>query len=125
MSAASSADGDREAWLGERAAAALASAQSLLAGAGVAHRTHWTSGDRAAEICAAAERLRVDRILMGIARKNSLTRMFEDSVTERVLQGTPAPVELVVGDAVSGWERWGVPAGVLAGGALLLAAALD
>ncbi len=116
---------DREGWLAERAAAALADAQALLVEAGVAHRTHWVAGDRATEICAAAERLRVDHILMGIARKNSLTRMFEDSVAERVLQATPAPVELVVGDAAAGWQRWGVPAGIVAGGGLLLAAALD
>jgi hypothetical protein len=59
---------------------------------------------------------------MGTARKNSLTRMIEDSVTHRVLETSPVPVEIVVGDAVSRWERWGLPAGVLGLGGLLVLA---
>ena len=113
---------DREEWLHDRASAAMAEASAVLARAGVRHHTHWATGRRAEEICRAAERLGVDRIVMGTARKNSLTRMFEDSVTEQVLEATQVPVELVVGDAVSSWERWGLPAGVLAAGGLLLAA---
>ena len=57
---------------------------------------------------------------MSTARKNSLTRMLEDSVTHRVLEATPVPVEVVAGDAVSKWERWGLPAGVIGAGGLLL-----
>jgi nucleotide-binding universal stress UspA family protein len=113
---------DLEGWLHDRATAAMADAVALLDGAGVRHRVHWAVGDRAGEICRTAERLSVQRIVMGTARKNSLTRMFEDSVTEQVLATTPVPVEIVVGDAVSPWERWGLPAGVLAAGGLLLAA---
>ena len=77
---------------------------------------------RAEEICRAAKRLGVDRIVIGTARKNSLTRMIEDSLTQRVLETTPVPLEVVVGDAVSKWERWGLPAGVLALGGLLVLA---
>ena len=113
---------DREEWLHERASAAMAEASAVLARACVRHHTHWAVGRRAEEICHAAERLGVDRIVMGTARKNSLTRMFEDSVTEQVLEATRVPVELVVGNAVSAWERWGLPAGLLAAGGLLLAA---
>jgi YjbE family integral membrane protein len=113
---------DREAWLHDRATAAMAGAVAVLSQAGVPYHLHWAVGNRGAEICGTAERLRVHRIVMGIARKNSITRMFEDSVTEQVLEATPVPVELVVGDAVSKWERWGLPVGVLAGGGLLLAA---
>ena len=40
-------------------------------------------------------------IVMGTARKNSITRMLEDSVTHRVLETTPVPVEVIAGDAVS------------------------
>ncbi len=47
--------------------------------------------------------------------------MLEDSVTHRVLEATPVPVEVIAGDAVSRWERWGLPAGVLGVGGLLLA----
>jgi YjbE family integral membrane protein len=113
---------DRERWLHDRADAAMAGAVALLTDAGVAHRTHRAIGARAGQICRAARKLGVDRIVMGTARKNSLTRMIEDSVTHRVLETTPVPVEVVVGDAVSKWERWGLPAGVLGIGALLVLA---
>ena len=46
-----------------------------------------------------------------------------DSVTDEVLQSTPVPVEVVVGNAVSKWESWGLPAGVLGVGGLLLMSA--
>ena len=115
---------DREGWQRDRSDVALADAEALLADAGVPHQRHWAIGERAAEICRAAERLGVHHIVMGTARKNSITRMLEDSTTHRVLETTPVPVEVVAGDAVSKWERWGLPAGVLgaAGGLLLLAA---
>jgi nucleotide-binding universal stress UspA family protein len=114
---------DRERWLHDRADAAMAGAVALLTDAGVPHSTHRAIGVRADEICRAARRLGVGRIVMGTARKNSLTRMIEDSVTHRVLETTPVPVEVVVGDAVSKWERWGLPAGVLGLGGLLVLAA--
>ncbi len=115
---------DREGWQQDRADAALAGAEALLDQAGVPHQRHWVTGDRATEICRAAERLGAHHIVMGTARKNSITRMLEDSTTHRVLESAPVPVEVVVGDEVSKWERWGLPAGVLGatGGLLLLAA---
>jgi YjbE family integral membrane protein len=114
---------DREGWQHDRADAASASARALLVQAGLPHQVHWAVGDRAAEICRSAERLGVHHIVMGTARKSSLTRMLEDSVTSRVLEATSVPVEIVAGEAVSKWERWGLPAGVvgLGGGLLLLA----
>ena len=60
---------------------------------------------------------------MSTARKNSLTRLVENSVTNRVLALTSVPVEVIAGDAMSKWERYGIPAAVVAGLALLLAAA--
>ena len=116
---------DRESWQHDRADAAMASACTLLAQAGVPHQTHWVTGDRATEICRAAERLGAHHVVMGTARKNSFTRMLEDSVTNSVLQATPVPVEVVAGNAVSKWERWGLPAGVLAGAGGLLFFAID
>ena len=95
----------------------------LLTDAGVPHEAHRAIGERADEICRAARRLGVDRIVMGTARKNSITRMLEDSVTHRVLETTPVPVEVIAGDAVSKWERWGLPAGVVGLGGLLVRAA--
>ena len=116
---------DRKTWQQEHATAAMASAKSLLADAGVPHQTHAAAGDSAGEICRAATRLNIHYIVMGTARKNSVTRMIEDSVTNRVLEATPVPVEVVAGGTVSRWERWGVPAGALGAGGLLLLAALD
>jgi Ca2+-transporting ATPase len=49
-------------------------------------------------------------------------RLIEDSVTNKVLALTSVPVEIIAGDAVSKWERYGIPAGV--GAALALAFAL-
>jgi nucleotide-binding universal stress UspA family protein len=112
----------REGWLRDRADVAMSAAVALLTDAGVAHETHWASGERAEQICRAARRLAIHHIVMGTARKNSITRMLEDSVTHRVLETTPVPVEVVVGDAVSKWQRWGLPAGVLGLGGLLLLA---
>ena len=115
----------REQWHRDQAQAALASARTELQRAGVPFHTHWALGDRAAEICRFATTLAAHHIVMGTARKNSITRMLEDSVTNRVLEATPVPVEVVAGDAVSKWERWGLPAGVLGAGSLMVMLALD
>ncbi len=116
---------DRDLWHHDQAQAALAGARAMLTQAGVPHQSHWVVGERVAEICAAAERLGVHHIMMGTARKNSLTRMLEASVTNRVLESTPVPVEIVPGNAVSKWERWGLPAGAIGVGGLVLLLALD
>ena len=113
---------DRDDWHHDQAEAAMVGALALLVQAGVPHHKHWAVGDRATEICRSAERLGAHHIVMGTARKNSLTRMLEDSVTNRVLEATPVPVEIVAGDAVSKWERWGLPAGALGLGGLVLMA---
>jgi len=111
---------DRDGWLRDRADAAMAAAVALLTDAGVPHEKHWATGERVEQICRAATRLDVQRIVMGTARKNSITRMLEDSMTHRLLETTPVPVEVIAGDAVSKWERWGLPAGALGLGGLLI-----
>ena len=116
---------ERRAWHDDQANAASASAVALLVRSGVPHESEWVIGDRATEICLAAQRIGAHHIVMGTSRKNSITRMLEDSVTNKVLEGTSVPVEVVAGDAVSKWEKWGLPAGVLGGGGLLFLAALD
>ena len=116
---------DQNSWHHEHAEADMASARTELEVAGVPYETHWVVGDRATEICRAAVRLGVHHIVMGTARKNSLTRMLEDSVTSRVLESTPVPVEVVAGDSVSKWERWGLPAAVIGFGGSLLLLAVD
>ena len=61
---------------------------------------------------------------MSTARKDSLKRMIEDSITNKVLELTTMPVEVIAGDAISRWERYGIPAAGLctAAGLFLLAA---
>ena len=117
---------DRDAWHKQQADQSLAEARALLDSAGVPQQLHWAVGERAHEICAAAKRLQVHHIVMGTARKNSITRMLEDSVTHEVLETTTVPVEVVAGEAVSRLERWGLPAGALGvGGGLLWLALAD
>ncbi len=117
---------DRDAWHKQQADQSLAEARALLDSAGVPQQLHWAVGERAHEICAAAKRLQVHHIVMGTARKNSITRMLEDSVTHRVLETTTVPVEVVAGEAVSRLERWGLPVGALGvGGGLLWLALAD
>jgi YjbE family integral membrane protein len=114
---------NRDAYHAEQAGAALGAAHKLLDQAGVPHQTHWRVGARAEEICRSAQDLGVHHIVMGTARKNSLTRMLEDSTTDAVLAKTPVPVEVVTGGQVSWLERWGMPASVLSLGGLVWLAA--
>ena len=102
---------------------ALGPVKQLLENHGVPYAEHLEVGDKAALIAQAARRLRCDRIVMSTARKNSLTRMLEDSTTNRVLEATDVPVEIIAGDNVSPLERFGVPAGLGAAIVLLLMAA--
>jgi YjbE family integral membrane protein len=107
----------REDYHRERAELALAPAREILDRYRIPCKVHIRVGDPARLIADEARVLGCDRILMSTARKGSITRMLENSTTERVLSLTTVPVELVVGDAVSPFERYGVPAAI--GAALL------
>ncbi len=115
----------RDDWHREQAEAAIAPARALLAQHNIPCTEHVRAGDKALIIANEAERLKCDHIVMSTARKNSLTRMLEDSTTNRVLELTTVPVELVAGDQVSRLERFGLPAGIGAAVALIVAAAVD
>jgi nucleotide-binding universal stress UspA family protein len=101
----------------------LAPAREMLHRYSVLHAVHVDTGERAEAIHRAAQRLRVDKIVMGTARKYSLTRFFQDSVTSRVLEIARVPVELIGNSKVSKLERYGVPAGVGTAVAAVLVAA--
>jgi nucleotide-binding universal stress UspA family protein len=113
---------NRATWHCEEAGKALAPARELLQKHGVPFAVHIELGERAATIDRVAQRLRVSQIVMGTARKNSLTRLIEDSVTSKVLQLARVPVEVIVGESVSKLEQMIVPAGVGAVVVFLLAA---
>jgi YjbE family integral membrane protein len=101
---------NREAFHRDEAEKALKPARRLLESHGVPYAVHVEVGSKAESIADTARRLRCDHILMSTARKNSLTRMIEDSVTNKVLELTTVPVQIIAGDAISRWERYGVPA---------------
>jgi nucleotide-binding universal stress UspA family protein len=84
---------------------------------------HIRLGERARVIADEARRLRCYQIVLGTPRKNSLTRMLEDSLTNRVLELTSVPVEIIAGDRVPALERYGLPLGIGAVLALLVLAA--
>jgi YjbE family integral membrane protein len=113
---------DRESYHAEQAQKALAAARELLARFKLPHHDHVELGEYAATIVSVAERIGACEIVMGTARKNSVTRVLEDSVTYHVLETAKVPVEVVAGDAVSPFERFGVPAGLAAVTALLIVA---
>ena len=107
----------------DQAEKALGPARQLLDGYGIPYSAHSEVGDRAKAIADAARRLHCDQIVMSTARKNSLTRLIENSLTNKVLELTTVPVEVIAGDAVSGLERYGVPAALGTAAALLIFAA--
>ena len=116
---------DHEAYHRQEAERALLPARDLLNRAAIQHTDYVEFGDKAEAIREVANRLQVTQIVMGTARKNSLTRMLEDSVTNRVLEVVEVPVEIVVGRAVSRIETIGLPAGLSAAVVVLLTLSLQ
>jgi len=109
----------------DEAEKALRPVRRILDGFGIPYAVHMEIGDKAQCITATARRLHCDHIVLSAARKNSLTRLVENSTTNRVLELTSVPVEIIAGNAVSRWERYGIPAGLGTLIALLFAAAAD
>ena len=100
---------NREAFHREEAEKALKPMRRLLESHGVPYVVHVEVGSKAQMIADTARRLQCDHIVMSTARKNSVTRMLEDSVTNQVLELTTVPVQVIAGDAISRWERYGIP----------------
>jgi nucleotide-binding universal stress UspA family protein len=73
---------------------------------------HVELGDKAPVIVAMARRLNVDRIVVGAARDNSLIRLVEEPVIERVIDFAPVPVDVVASKSISQLERFGIPIGL-------------
>lgn len=102
----------REAYHREQAEKALAPARRLLARHSIPFAEHMRLGDAAFTIAEEAKRLRCDRIVMATARRGSLARMLQASVTSAVLERTSVPVEVIAGDRLPALERYGVPVGI-------------
>lgn len=105
----------------ERSEKALAPVREMLDKFSIPYAVHMEVGDRAKMIVGMARHLRCDEIVMATSRKNALTRLVESSVTDRVIQLTTVPVEIIAGESMSKWERYGIPAAIAALAALLLA----
>ena len=115
----------RDSYHHDESAKALKPIRRMLDTANVAYSAHVEVGRKAEVITEAARRLGCDHIVMATARKNSLTRMLEASVTNRVLELTTVPVEVIAGDAVSKLERFGIPIGIAGAIGLMLFAVVD
>ena len=115
----------RDSFHHDAAEKALRPARQLVEKFGVPYTAHVKVGKKADIIVDEAQRLRCDRIVMSTARKNSLTRMLEDSTTNKVLEKTSVPVEVIAGESISKLERFGLPAGIVAALAFLITAAAD
>jgi len=105
----------------DQAEKALRPIKRMLDGFSIPYSAHAEVGEKAKLIADTARRLRCDQIVMSTARKNSLTRLVENSVTNKVIELTAVPVEVIAGDAVSRWERYGIPATIAAAIALVVA----
>ena len=104
---------------------ALRPIRQMLDEAGAHYAVHLAVGEKATSIAQAAQQLRCDHIVIGTARKNSLIRTVEGSVTNEVIELTTVPVVAIAGDPASRVERNGIPAGVAGGLAWLVVAASD
>ena len=114
----------RKAFHLEEAEKALAPALKVLDRSGIPYTVHTEVGNKADCIADAGSRLHCDRIVMSTARKSSLVRLVQNSVTNQVIERTTVPVEVIAGDTAPSLERMGIPAGVGAG-LLLLGMAVD
>lgn len=101
---------------------ALEPIKQMLDSFGVPYCAHAEVGNQAECITDTARRLRCDQIVMSTARKNSLTRLIANSVTNEVLALTTVPVKVIVGDETAGLERYVVPAAIGTAAALLIIA---
>lgn len=97
-------------WHAERAALAAVSAASYFEAQGLNYSFSYVIGDRGTAIRDEAVRLECGRIVIGTSKKNTLSRLFENSTTAKLLEISDIPVEVVTGQSLPALERWGIPA---------------
>jgi YjbE family integral membrane protein len=97
-------------WHAERAALATASASAYLEARGMNFSLRHVSGDKGTAIRDEAVRFGCNRIVVGTSKKNTLSRLFENSTTAKLLEISDIPVEVVTGQSLPALERWGIPA---------------
>ena len=102
----------RQNYRNECAAKAFAAPTDALRAAGIPFVVRTEMGDRAQVISQLARELGCHVIVLGTARKNTLTRLVQSSLTTRLLETAPVPVQVVMGAPASTIERFGIPTGV-------------
>ena len=108
---------------GAARAAALTPAMRMLEVAGFQAQAHVINGrDTVKALLGLAQQLGVHRIVVGTTAKSGLVRALTNSVTARLLERAPVPIEVVVSGSSPWYVRFGVPAGF---GALIAALAID
>jgi nucleotide-binding universal stress UspA family protein len=115
--------GDIQEWQTERAKQAAKSAADYLENAGVSFSFTYVTGDKGEALRDEAQRLGCSRIVIGSAKKNTLSRLFENSTTAKLLEISDIPVEVITGKSIPVLERWGIPV-IGAGAATALVAAV-
>ena len=116
---------DIQEWHTERAMLAAASAAEYLEKNGQNFSFTYVTGDKGAALLEEAHRLGCERIILGTYKKNSLSRLFENSTTARLLEISDLPVEVVTGDSLPTLERWGIPALGAGAATALMAVVID
>jgi nucleotide-binding universal stress UspA family protein len=112
-------------WHAERAALAAASASAYLEKQGLNFSFTHVCGDTGTAIRDEAVRLECNRIVVGTSKKNSLSRLFENSTTAKLLEISNIPVEVVTGSSLPVLERWGIPALGAGAATALMAVVID
>ena len=112
-------------WHAERAAEAAASASAYLEKRGLNFSFAYVCGDKGSAIRDEAVRLECNRIVIGTSKKNSLSRLFENSTTAKLLEISDIPVEVVTGSSLPALERWGIPALGAGAATALMAVVID
>lgn len=112
-------------WQEERAKLAAQPAAEFLEKAGVNFSFTHVAGDRGEALRDEAVRLGCNRIVIGSAKKNTLSRLFENSTTAKLLEISDIPVEVVTSKTLPVLERWGIPALGAGAAAALMAVVID
>ena len=112
-------------WQAERAKDAAKSAAEFLEKSGVSFSFTHVTGDKGKALHDEATRLGCSRIVIGSAKKNTLSRLFENSTTAKLLEISDIPVEVVTGKTLPSLERWGIPALGAGAATALMVAVID
>jgi len=112
-------------WQKERSYQALHASIHYLEMTGFDFSFSYGTGDKVEAIIHEAQRLDCNRIVIGTAKKNSLTRLIENSTTAKLLELSDIPVEVVTGKSISTLERWGIPAGAAGFATALVVGVVD